>query len=290
MTQPERAGRFRRLHDAPPLVLANAWDAASARVIELAGASALATTSAGVSWALGRPDGQRLERGEMIEAVRRIAAAVEVPVNADIESGYGEGTAEDVAVTVRAVIEAGAAGINLEDAVGGELLPPDRQAERIGAARAAAAAAGTDLVINARTDVYLVGSGAPDQRLEETIRRARVYRAAGADCLFVPRVVDRDTIGRLIAAIGMPLNILAGPGAPGTRELAALGVTRVSIGPAIALAALEATRRATRELLERGTYEAMATSVPFAETNGMFASRAVSAAPYPPAAASARPR
>jgi 2-methylisocitrate lyase-like PEP mutase family enzyme len=142
MTQAEKAARFRRLHDARPLVLPNAWDAASARVIELAGAPAIATTSAGVSWSLGRGDGERLDRGEMIAAVRRIVAVVAVPVTADIESGYGDGTAEDVAETVRAVIEAGAVGINLEDSIGRKLLPAERQAERIRAARAAAAGPG----------------------------------------------------------------------------------------------------------------------------------------------------
>jgi 2-methylisocitrate lyase-like PEP mutase family enzyme len=271
MTQPEKAAHFRRLHDARPLVLPNAWDAATARIIELAGAPAIATTSAGMSWALGRGDGQRLERDQIIAAVRRIAAAVAVPVNADVESGYGDGTPADVAETVRAVLAAGAVGINLEDSIGGRLLAPERQAERLGAARAAAAAAGTDLVLNARTDVYLFGSGGAAERFDDTVRRAAAYRAAGADCLFVPGVVDRDTIGRLVAAIGMPLNIMAGPGAPGTRELGELGVARVSVGPAITMAALEATRRAARELLDCGTYGGMEAAMPFGEANGMFA-------------------
>jgi 2-methylisocitrate lyase-like PEP mutase family enzyme len=270
MTHAERVARFRRLHDARPLVLPNAWDAASARVIELAGAPAVATTSAGVSWALGRGDGERLDRGEMIAAVRRIVAVVSVPVTADIESGYGDGTAEDVAETVRAVIEAGAVGINLEDSIGGALLSPERQAERIRAARTAATGAGTNLVINARTDVYLLAVGAPESRLEETVRRAKTYRAAGADCVFVPGVVDRGTIARLVEAIDGPLNIMAGPGAPSTAELGRLGVARVSVGPAITQAALEATRRATRELLDCGTYDAMEAAVPFGEANGMF--------------------
>jgi 2-methylisocitrate lyase-like PEP mutase family enzyme len=204
----------------------------------------------------------------MIEAVRRIAAAVAVPVTADVEGGYGEGTAEDVAETVRAVIQAGAVGINLEDAMGGRLLPLERQAERIAAARAAA---GTDLFINARTDVYICGSGEPEERLAETIRRGKAYRAAGADCLFVPRLVDRETIGRLARAIDGLLNIMAGPGAPSTRELGELGVARVSVGPAITMVALEATRRAARELLERGTYGALESAMPFQEVNGIFA-------------------
>jgi 2-methylisocitrate lyase-like PEP mutase family enzyme len=268
MSQRDRATHFRRLHEGPrPLVLPNAWDAASARVVELAGAPAIATTSAGVSWALGRGDGQRLERREMLEAVGRIVAAVSVPVTADLESGYGEGTADDVAETVRAAIGLGVVGMNLEDSMGGELLPPERHAERI---RAARAAAGLELVINARVDVYLFGAGAPEGRLDETIRRGRAYRAVGADCVFVPGVVDPETIAALVAAVGGPLNIMAGPGAPPVSELARLGVARVSVGPAITQAALEVTRRAARELLEQGTYYGMEAALPFAEANGMF--------------------
>jgi 2-methylisocitrate lyase-like PEP mutase family enzyme len=273
MSQAERAARFRRLHEAGRLVLPNAWDAASARVIELAGAQAIATTSAGVSWAHGWPDGQRLERGEMIEAVRRIVRAVTVPVTADIEGGYGSGSPEDVTQTVRAVIEAGAVGINLEDTLDGAMLSPERQAQRIRAARAAARAAGIELMINARTDVYLLQSGAPDARFEETVRRAGLYLAAGADGVFVPGVVDRDIIGALASAIRGPLNIMAGPGAPSTDELGRLGVARVSVGPAIAQAALATTSRAARELLDRGTYRALEDALPFGESNGMFAPR-----------------
>ena len=270
MTHAEKAAMFRRLHDERPLVLPNAWDAASARVIELAGARAIATTSAAVSWTLGKGDGEQLDRDEMLGVIRRVARAVTVPVTADVESGYGTGSAEDVAATVRGVLDAGAVGINLEDSLVGALLPPDRQADRIRAARAATTAAGKDLVINARVDVYFFGSGSPEARLEETLRRAASYRAAGADCVFVPGVVDPDTIGRLVKGIGGPLNVMAGPGAPTTAELGRLGVARVSVGPAIAQVALEATRRAALELLERGTFGAMEAALPFGEANGMF--------------------
>jgi 2-methylisocitrate lyase-like PEP mutase family enzyme len=271
MNQRERAAHFRRLHQGQrPLVLPNAWDAASARVIELAGAPAVATTSAGVSWVLGRGDGQGLDRGEMLEAVGRIVRAVSVPVTADLESGYGEGTPAEVAETVGAAIDLGVVGINLEDSIGGELLPPERQVERIEAARSAAQAAGIDLVINARTDTYLFGAGALDGRQGDTVRRGRAYRAAGADCVFVPGVVDPETIAALVGAIGGPLNIMVGPGAPPVSELARLDVARVSVGPAITQAALEATSRAARELLEHGTYFSMEAALPFAEANGMF--------------------
>ena len=268
MTQADKAATLRRLHDQRPLVLPNAWDAASARVIEQAGAKAIATTSAGVAWGLGRGDGQQVDRGEMIGVIRRIARTVQVPVTADIESGYGEGSVEDVATTVRMAIEAGAVGVNLEDSRGVALLPPERNVERIRAARAEGA--GIGLVINARVDVYFFGSGSAEERLAETVRRAAAYRDAGADCVFVPGVVDAETIGRLVERIGGPVNIMAGPGAPSISELGKLGVARVSVGPGITEVALEATRQAARQLLERGGYWKAEAALPFPEANGLF--------------------
>jgi 2-methylisocitrate lyase-like PEP mutase family enzyme len=272
MNQSERAAYFRQLHTERPLVLPNAWDAASARVIELAGAKAIATTSAGVSWTYGRRDGQTLSRDEMLQTVRHIVQAVDIPVSADVESGYGGGSPEDVAETVRALIEIGAAGINLEDSPGHDgftLLAPEAHAERIRAARAAARSVGGDLVINARTDVFLFQVGAPETRFDAAVHRANLYRSAGADCLFVPGVIDVSTIAALVRAIDGPLNIMAMPGAPSTAELGQLGVARVSVGPAITLAALGATRRAAVELLERGTYGAPEDSISFAEANSL---------------------
>lgn len=274
--QIERAVAFRALHAKRPFVLPNAWDAASARVIELAGARALGTTSGGVSWTLGRCDGEGLGRDEMVAMVRRIAEAVEIPVSADIEGGYGAGGPHDVAETVRAVVEAGVVGINLEDAPGRNgtvLLSAEEHAERLRAAREAALDAGINLLINARTDVYLRQVGAPDGRLEEVLRRAIKYREAGADCVFVPGVIDGPTIGALAEAIGGPLNVMALPGAPTIQELGRLGVARVSIGTAIAQATLATTRSAVRELLEQGTYAALESGIPFAEVDGMFAAR-----------------
>jgi 2-methylisocitrate lyase-like PEP mutase family enzyme len=274
MSQSDRAAYFRQLHTNRPLVLPNAWDAASARVIELAGALAIASTSAGVSWSYGRCDGQKLRREEMIQAIRYMVQTVAVPVTADIEGGYGSGSTHDVAETVDALIAIGAVGINLEDSPGrdGELLlTPELHAERIRAAREAALAAGGDLVINARTDVYLFQVGAPETRFDAAVERANLYRAAGADCLFVPGVIDADTIAALVRAIDGPLNIMAMPGAPSASQLGQLGVARVSVGPAIAQAALSTTRRAARELLEQGTYGTLEDSLPFGEVNGMFA-------------------
>ena len=279
MNQRERAATFRRLH--PPaasdiLVLPNAWDAMSARVIELAGARAIATTSSGVSWALGRPDGQGLTRDEMAAAIGRIVTAVGIPVTADVEAGYGEGTPEDVAATVRAVIAAGAIGINLEDGPGrgGEpLLPAEAHAERIEAARSAAKSAGVDLFINARTDVYLREAGAEGGRLEETLRRARAYRAAGADGIFVPGVADATTIGRLVVGVGAPLNVLAGRAGPTIPELRVLGVARMSVGPSIALAVMARIRATAEELLGPGSYDALSGAMAFDEADGLFARR-----------------
>lgn len=285
MNQLERAAYFRQLHSANrPLVLPNAWDAASARVIELAGALAIASTSAGVSWAHGRNDGQSLRREEMIEAIGQMVQAVAIPVTADIEGGYGSGSIHDVAETVHAVIAIGAAGINLEDSPGSDgevLLAPEVQAERIRAARAAASAAGGDLVINARTDVYLLQVGAPETRFDAAVQRANLYRAAGADCLFVPGVLDADTIAALVQAIDGPLNIMAMPGAPSVEQLRQLGVARVSVGPAITQAALATTQRAARELLEVGTYGALEGGLPFREIADMFASRPAAPADQP---------
>jgi 2-methylisocitrate lyase-like PEP mutase family enzyme len=275
--QPRRAEAFRRLHQRESgsiLVLPNAWDAMSARLIEDAGARAIATTSAGVAWALGRPDGEGLTRDQMINAVERITRVVRVPVTADVERGYGDGTPSDVAETVRRVIGAGAVGINLEDAPGlsGEtLIAIGEQVERIAAAREAAGAEGVALFINARVDTYLAQAGPPEGRYDETVRRARAYAGAGADGVFVPGVADAETIRALAADVGAPLNVMAGRGAgPTIAELQALGVARVSIGPSLTLAVMAQIRRAAAEVLQRGTYGEMAGGLPFPEANALF--------------------
>jgi 2-methylisocitrate lyase-like PEP mutase family enzyme len=276
MDQQDRARRFREMHADPPVVLPNAWDALSACAIERAGAQAIATTSGGMSWAHGRPDGQGMSREEMCQAVARIARAVSVPVTADVESGYGSGSTADVAETVEAVIAAGVVGINLEDAPGhggDPLLPASVHAERIAAARAAALSAGLDLFINARTDVYLRAVGEPEERFDHAVERANAYLTAGADCAFIPGVVDPELIALLAKAVPGPLNVLAGPNAPSIEELARAGAARVSLGCEFAQAALAATQAAVRELLEQGTYESVANGTPYFEVNGLFAAR-----------------
>lgn len=273
-SQREKAVVFRKLHDAPPLlVLPNAWDVASALVIAEAGSKAIATTSAGMAYALGYPDGERIGRDEMLATVARIAARVKLPVTADIEGGYGE-TPEAVAETVRQVIRVGVVGINIEDSVKARrssLLEPSEAADRIRAACEAAESEGVPLVINARTDVFLFGIGEPESRLDAAVARANAYRAAGAGCLFVPGVCDAETIGVLAAAIDGPLNILAGTGCPRVSELEALGVARLSVGSGISRATLGLIRRATEELLSTGTYETFLKRAPsYADINALM--------------------
>jgi 2-methylisocitrate lyase-like PEP mutase family enzyme len=277
----ETALAFRALHiPGRPLVLPNAWDTASARLVEEAGTAAVATTSAGLAWALGTADGDRLDRDRALGAVARIAAAVRVPVSADIESGYAKDAA-GVGDTIRAVLAAGAVGVNIEDALyGGEgddgegagdggrgpLRPVAEQAERIAAARAAADAAGVPLFINARIDTVLRGAGG----VEETLERAAAFLAAGADGIFVPGAVDPGTVKSLVAGVEGPLNVLAGPGAPSVAELAALGVARISTGSSIAQAAHAVVRRAARELLSAGTYDSLTGGLDYAELNTLL--------------------
>jgi 2-methylisocitrate lyase-like PEP mutase family enzyme len=255
-----RAETFRKLHDGSKLlVLPNAWDVASARLYEAAGFSAIATTSAGVAWTLGYPDGENMSRQTMLEVVRRIAGRVSLPVTADMVAGFGH-RPEDTAETVRGVIAAGAVGLNLEDSTGdphNPLVDVALHVDKIRAAREAAAAAGVPIVVNARTDVFLAAVGALETRLDHAIRRANAYRQAGADSLFVPGVQDSETIGRLARSIAGPLNVLARAGIPSLSELARLGVARVSVGSGPMLAALGHLRRITAELIGTGTFTAM---------------------------------
>jgi 2-methylisocitrate lyase-like PEP mutase family enzyme len=271
--QQTKAKALRSLHGEGVLVLPNAWDAGSAAVIAAAGAKAIATTSGGVAWSLGRTDGQGLTREEMVDQVRRIAGAVDVPVTADVEGGYGP-TPEDVARTVEGVVGAGGVGVNVEDsrAPGGPLFTAEEQAERLRAGRAAAEGAGLpDLVINGRTDVFLFGVGEPEGRLDDVVARAGAYAEAGADSLFVPGLVDLDVLAVLVKAISLPVNVMAWPGAPTVAEFEAVGVRRVSLGTGVAQAAYAAARRAAVEALTRGTYDELAGSVDYDTLNGFFA-------------------
>lgn len=250
MTNDRAAGVLLGLHEGDGFVLPNAWDAGSARILEQVGFPAIATTSAGIAWSFGVPDGEALPPDRMFERIAEIVAAVAVPVTADLEAGYGE-TAADVGETVARAVALGIAGGNIEDARSGGLLPVEEAVDRLGAARAAAPR-GT-FMLNARTDAYFAGTtGDP---FTETVERAHRYLAAGADGIFVPGVRDEDTIRRLVHAVPAPLNIVAGLTTPviPVPLLFSLGVRRVSVGGSIARAAFTAVEQAGRELLSEGT-------------------------------------
>jgi 2-methylisocitrate lyase-like PEP mutase family enzyme len=265
--------QFRQLHrGAAVLILPNAWDVASARIFEDAGFPAIATTSAGIAFSLGYPDGQRILREEMLARIARIARAVHVPVTADVESGYGS-TPEDAARTTRELIQAGVVGLNLEDATGRSdqpLSPLELAVEKIKAARQAAVEMRAQIVINARTDVYLLPGGNPDADYSEALRRLLAFRDAGADCVFAPGLKDPPTISHLVRAVECPLNILAGVGMPSIPELAALGVARVSLGSGPMRATLGLLRRIAEEIRTSGAYAAMEDAVPYAEVNQLL--------------------
>jgi len=271
--QKRRADAFRAMHRGPrTLLLPNVWDVASARIIEDAGFGAIATTSAGIAFSLGYPDGQKISREEMLARVGRIARAVKVPVTADVEAGYGD-RPEDAARTAAAVIEAGAVGMNLEDGAGDPkhpLVDLSLQLDKIRAVREAALKAGVLLVLNARTDVYLDQVGAPETRYAETIKRAIAFRDAGADCVFVPGLRDSATISQLVQDAQCPVNILAGPGSPSIPELEKLGVARVSLGSGPMRATLGLLRRMAQELKSSGTYSVLDGAPAHADVNRML--------------------
>ncbi len=269
----DKAVTLAKLHtNGPLLVLPNAWDAGSARIFVEAGFPALATTSAGIAFSLGYPDGERISRSEMLAAVARITQRVTVPVTADMEAGFGR-TPDAIAETVRGVLAAGAVGMNLEDSVDERLLDFDLAVARVRAAREAATAAGVGvpLVLNARTDAFHRGTLPPDRQFAEAVRRGNAYRQAGADCVFVPFVGDSETIERLVKEIDAPLNILGAPDAPTLTALEALGVRRVTFGSAPMRATLGLVRRMAREWKDKGTYGTLAAyGIPYAELQQLF--------------------
>jgi 2-methylisocitrate lyase-like PEP mutase family enzyme len=273
-TQAELARQFLELHQGPKiLTLPNAWDVASARIFENAGFPAIGTTSAGVAFSFGYPDGQKISREEVLGVVRRIAEAVEVPVTADVEAGFGT-TPEQVADTARAVIAAGAVGMNLED--GAEAKPDfledlSRQKEIIQAVLEAAARVNVPFVLNARTDIFLYGMGPAETRLARTIERLNAYHAAGAQSLFAPGVKDKETILQLSRGLHGPLNILATVGTPSVAELQKLGVARVSVGSGPMRATLGFLDRMARQLHVEGDFRVMTEGAfPYAEANRLF--------------------
>jgi 2-methylisocitrate lyase-like PEP mutase family enzyme len=261
-----KAEKLRALHHGPDiLVLPNAWDCASARILEELGFPAIATTSAGCCFSLGYQDGQYIQAKEMLAAVARIARSVDVPVTADLEGGY-----DDIGETASALVESGAVGLNLEDILGhgraSALAPIDEQVKRIAAVRRAG-----DVVINARTDLYLLQIGEESTRFERTLERLRAYRDAGADCFFLPGVASEDLIRRFVDALQFPINILATAGTPPIARLKELGVARVSVGSGMMRSAMGHTKRIAEQLKSDGTLDKMLEgSIPYAEANALF--------------------
>jgi 2-methylisocitrate lyase-like PEP mutase family enzyme len=266
MGREERVEMFCKLHQGGILVLPNAWDAASARVFEEAGAKAIATTSAGVAAVHGYADGNHLPRELAVAAVERIARAVRVPVTADIEAGYGR-NADEVCDTVRGVIGAGAAGINIEDGT----EAPGVLVAKIEAIRRLAERERSGLFVNARIDLYLNGASATPESLEEALRRAALYTEAGADGLFIPALGDLADLRAFCDAVSLPVNVLALPGLPPPAELARIGVRRLSVGSGAMRASLSFARRLAVDLLERGEYGGLFEGViSHRETNALF--------------------
>jgi 2-methylisocitrate lyase-like PEP mutase family enzyme len=310
LTLAQKASRLLQLHHASqPLVLINAWDAASAAMIEHCGLPAIATSSAAMANALGFPDGQYLPWADMLDAVARVCRAVKVPVTADIESGFAANvTALETSITQ--IIQAGAVGVNLEDVMsanpahqnagpentsaknadpvrhGSPLFPLPEQIARIQAARRTAQAAGIHLVINARTDAYWQAGAQPEEAMRGTLERGKAYLQAGADCIFIPGLRNPDHIKTVIDHLSTdylpaaaprnvnrvaPVNILAGPGVPSIPELAKLGVKRVSYGSGPHRAAMGLLRRMAEEAKTSGTFKTLTEgSVPYEEINELF--------------------
>jgi 2-methylisocitrate lyase-like PEP mutase family enzyme len=262
---------FRSLHQGPALLLLpNAWDAITARLIESLGAKAIATTSAGLAWSRGYPDGNALPDDQLIAAIRDIARVIRVPLTVDIESGYSDDP-RAVARLVARVLAAGAVGINIEDGAGS----PDLMCKKIAVIREVVAHSGVDLFINTRTDVYLRGIASWAPAVEEVIHRASRYRAAGCDGLFVPGLASSDAMEAIAAAIKpMPLNIMAVPNLPPMDMLQKHGVRRLSAGSAIAQAALGCTSRLAADFLAGTMSEMFGAAAEYGAMNQLFADNA----------------
>jgi 2-methylisocitrate lyase-like PEP mutase family enzyme len=270
------AENFRTLHRAPPILLVpNCWDPMSARIFEAAGFPAVATTSGGLAWALGYPDGEKAPWPEVVAATRRIVEAVRVPVSADIEEGYGD-TPDAVGRNVAEIVRAGAIGINLEDGTPRADRPVRTIADaaaRIAAARAAAKAEGVPIVINARVDLYLKQVGDEASRFAETVRRAEAYLAAGADCIFPFALADLDVIRKLTAAVKAPINIVARAGTPPLRQLEAAGVARISTASGPALTVMSLIQRIATELHSKGEFDILHADLKRVDAQQLFANR-----------------
>jgi 2-methylisocitrate lyase-like PEP mutase family enzyme len=248
-------------HDNKILLLPNAWDVVTAKIYEKLGFKAIGTTSAGIASTLGYPDGQVMSLKENLSVVRKIVDSTNLPVNADLESGYSD-SVEGAVVAAQAALDIGVAGINLEDSTGVEKKPffeIEEVVERIKAVRSMAHDRGINLVINLRTDVYMLGKEGHAEKFKSTVKRANMYATAGADCIFVPDTGDfnEQIITELVREINAPLNIIAGPNIPPVQKLEEIGVSRLSFGPRPMRAMLALLVKMKKEVLESGTYKTM---------------------------------
>lgn len=266
--QKEKAEMFLKYHhDKEILILVNSWDPGSSRLIEASGYKAIATTSMGLAASLGYPDSQVMQLSEMIEAVTGIVNAVNVPVTADIEAGYGTNINE-IVDSVKKIIATGIVGINIEDSIDLKPVLTDEMefCERISAIRALSDSLGFHLVINARTDSFFTSSGSTREKLNESIKRGNKYREAGADCIFVQPVWEKETISTLVKEINAPINILSNPSAgaglpPTINELEDLGVARLSLGSSLMKATLALIKKIADEIRQKGTYNILKDSL-----------------------------
>jgi len=273
--QRRKAEEFLALHSSDEiLILPNAWDVASKEIFEREGFKAIGTTSAGVAATLGHADGEKMTLADNLQVVKRIADHTALPVSADMEAGYAD-SIEGLIDTAEAVLATGAVGLNIEDSTGDPRVPlfdKNHQQDKIRAVRAASKSSGVHLVINARTDVYLV-DGDVSKQLRRTIERGNLYREAGADCIFVPDVgnLDKSCMEVLVREIDAPINVIAGVTTPAVAELQDIGVARLSLGPRPMRALLALLREVARELKTTGTYDLMADpSISYDEVNGWF--------------------
>lgn len=259
---------FRELHDSGCFVIPNPWDRGSARLLESMGFHALATTSSGFAWSLGRPD-NHVTLEETLSHLRAISDSVSVPVNADFEGGFAIDPA-DVKTNVAAAAITGVAGLSIEDSTGdasNPLFDFSLSVERIHAARQAIDESGTGVLLTGRSEGFIVGR--PD--LNETIKRLRAYADAGADCLYAPGIKTKLEIAAVVAAVApKPVNVLVGSDFTDFAELSAAGVRRISVGGALARAAWKGFLDAAKEIAEHGTFTKLARGIPFAEIDGAF--------------------
>lgn len=268
--QADMAAKFLTRHRAPPLLLLpNAWDGLSARLFVAAGFDALATTSGGVAWALGYPDGERAPWPEIVAATARIVRAAQVPVTADIEAGYGA-TPADVADHVAAIIGAGVVGINLEDGLHGPIRALDDMVARLRAACAAAQREGVPLVINARCDIFHLQHGEENGRFDATVARCKAYLAAGADCVYPFGLRDPAIIAAFVKAVGAPVNITGRAGMPDAAAFERMGVARITIASAPTLVAMSAIAKLATDLRSTGSFDTLASALRHPDAQKLF--------------------